>query len=260
MIENIDKKRITWNFIRYRIQIVAFFRIKRFFFKKNDNENENKIVFDVNIFNVLIFKKILIIASFIDLNKIFFANLNVVFFIDTKKIFSNEIFSIINFANAIRMNFDKIFFVNLKIVFVDTKNVFSNEISFNEFFTIIIDNEKFIFYNMTREIIFDFKNIQFEIVRVNDIQITFDNNSKNTISNEKYLNCEKFFMINAKRMYQKNISSIFDIDQKFWKYWLINAIMKTKKNVNMFHQMIKIVFDTKKIIKLNLQIWINIVF
>ena len=167
------------------------------------------------MFDVSIFKKILIIASFIDSNKNFFANLNDVFFIDTKNFFSNKIFSIINFANAIRMNFNKIFFVNLKIVFVNTKNVFSNEISFNEFFTIIINDEKFIFYNMTRKIIFDFKNIQFEIIRVNDIQITFDNNSKNTISNEKYLNCEKNFMINAKRMCQKNILSIFDIDQKF---------------------------------------------
>ena len=207
------------------------------------------------------FKKSSIIAQSaktfsVNSNKTFFANLKNVF-IDTENAFLDEISSII--SSAIRVNLDKIFFVNLKIVFVDTENVFLDEISLVEFLTIRIENEDFFFYDLTLKDFSDFNVMFFEIININEIQMKFENNSKNKTQTNKYLNYHELFIINAKRMIQKNILSTFDIEHRFWKCWLIDAMMKTKKDINVLHNMIDVVFNTKKMIKLNSQIWINIV-
>ena len=218
MINDIEKKRITCNLIHYRTQVATFFKIKRFSFKSNNNFDENEIVHDKKMSNASsIFKKSSIIAQStrifsINSNKTFFANLKNVF-VHTKNAFLNEIFSIISFA--IRVNSSKIFFVNLKIVFVNTKNVFLNEISLVDSLTIRIENEDFFFYDLTLKDFFDFNVMFFEIINVDEIQMKFENNSKNKTQTSKYLNCHEFLMINAKRMIQKNISSIFDIEHRF---------------------------------------------
>ena len=262
MINDIEKKRITCNLIHYRTQVATFFKIKRFSFRQNDNFDENEIVHDKKMLNASsTFKKSSIIAQStrtfsVNSNKTFFANLKNVF-VDTENAFLNEISSIIN--SAIRINSDKTFFANLKIVFVDTENVFLNEIFLVESLIIRIENEDFFFYDLTLKDFFDFNVMLFEIINVNEIQMKFENNSKNKTQTSKYLNCHELLMINAKRMIQKNISSIFDIEHRFWKCWLIDAMMKTKENIKMLHNMIDVVFNTKKMIKLNFQIWINIV-
>ena len=262
MINDIEKKRITCNLTHYRTQVATFFKIKRFSFRQNDNFDENEIVHDKKMSNALsIFKKSSIIAQSarafsINSDKTFFANLKNVF-VDTENAFLDEIFSII--SSAIRVNSNKIFFVNLKTVFVDTENVFLNEISLVESFTIRIENEDFFFYDLTLKNFSDFNVMFFEIINIDEIQVKFENNSKDRTQTSKYLNCHELFMINAERMIQKNISSTFDIEHRFWKCWLIDAMMKTKKDIKMLHNMIDVVFNTKKMIKLNFQIWINIV-
>ena len=262
MINDIEKKRITCNLIHYRTQIATSFRIKKSSFKQNDSFDENEIVHDKKMSNASsTFKKSSIIAQLArtfstNSNKTFFANLENVF-ADTENTSLNEISSII--SSAIRVNSDKTFFANLETVFVDTENAFLNEISLVESLIIRIENEDFFFYDLTLKDFFDFNVMFFEIINVNEIQMKFENNSKDRTQTSKYLNCHELLMINAKRIIQKNISSTLDIEHRFWKCWLIDAMMKTKQDIKMLHNMINVVFNTKKMIKLNFQIWVNIV-
>ena len=218
MINDIEKKRITCNLIHYRTQIATSFRIKKSSFKQNDSFDENEIVHDKKMSNASsTFKKSSIIAQLArtfstNSNKTFFANLENVF-ADTENTSLNEISSII--SSAIRVNSDKTFFANLETVFVDTENAFLNEISLVESLIIRIENEDFFFYDLTLKDFFDFNVMFFEIINVNEIQMKFENNSKDRTQTSKYLNCHELLMINAKRIIQKNISSTLDIEHRF---------------------------------------------
>ena len=262
MINDIEKKRITCNLIHYRTQVATSFRIKRSSFRQNDSFDENEIVHDKKMSNASsTFKKSSIIAQSArtfsaNSDKTFFANLENVF-ADTENAFLNEISPII--SSAIRVNSDKIFFANLETVFADTENAFLDEISLVESLTIRIENEDFSFYDLTLKDSSDSNVMLFEIISVDEIQVKFENNSKDRTQTNKYLNCHELLMINAERMIQKNISSTFDIEHRFWKCWLIDAMMKTKEDIKVLHNMIDVVFNTKEMIKLNSQIWISIV-
>ena len=259
VIGDIDKERITWNLTRYRTQVAAPSRIKRSSFRRNDSEDEDEAVPDVDMPDAPAFKKLLITAPSTDSGKASPANLDAVSFTDTGKASSGETPSATSLAGATRMNPGKASSANLETVSADTGNASSDEIPLSEPPTIIIGDEEFTFYDVTRETTSDPKGIQSEVVRVGDIQVTFDNNPEDTAPGGKYLDCEEPPMTNAERMCQENTSPTPDIDQRFWKCWLIDAVMKAKGDVNVLHQMVEVVSDTEKMAKLDSQVWASTV-